>query len=183
MIEQLAKDNAKWLRMAYDICKDRDLSKDLVQDMYIKLYDCQKEINEWYVYVTIKSIFIDGKRKDKEDAVDFAEITIEQAEPELCSHIRLDENYILVKTVFDGMTEPEKKIIKDSYTIGVRELMRKEGYYADQIRFARNKLKQEVWQKLEKRNPQESAMLSRQSQQQSVSSLAQAVTEEKIWLM
>ena len=33
MLEVLAKNNNLWLKMAFDICKDRDTAKDMVQDM------------------------------------------------------------------------------------------------------------------------------------------------------
>jgi hypothetical protein len=44
---------------------NRDKANDLTQDMYVKLHDCTKDINEWYIYVVMKSIFIDEIRANK----------------------------------------------------------------------------------------------------------------------
>ncbi|MBV1928483.1 MAG: sigma-70 family RNA polymerase sigma factor [Gammaproteobacteria bacterium] len=52
--------------MAYNICKNNTIADDLTQDMYIKLYDSGKsydEINEWYVWVTIKNIYLNNIKK------------------------------------------------------------------------------------------------------------------------
>jgi DNA-directed RNA polymerase specialized sigma24 family protein len=64
MLEELAKNHDKWLRMAMSI-RNRDKANDLTQDMYVKLHDCTKDINEWYIYVVMKSIFIDEIRANK----------------------------------------------------------------------------------------------------------------------
>ena len=75
MLEILAKNNTLWLKMAYDISKDRDTAKDMVQDMYLKLHKIDKEINNSYVYFTLKSLYNDSKKqktiKNRIDCVDF----------------------------------------------------------------------------------------------------------------
>jgi DNA-directed RNA polymerase specialized sigma24 family protein len=42
MLEELAKNHDKWLRMAMSICGNRDKANDLTQDMYVKLHDCNQ---------------------------------------------------------------------------------------------------------------------------------------------
>ena len=58
MLEVLAKKDSYWRSIAFNICKDRMLADDLVSEMYIRLMDCKKEINDFYVIVTIKNIFL-----------------------------------------------------------------------------------------------------------------------------
>jgi RNA polymerase sigma factor (sigma-70 family) len=65
MIEQLAKKDTLWRKIAFTICKDKMLADDLVQEMYLKCYDCKKEINDFYIVITIKNIFLDYLRKSK----------------------------------------------------------------------------------------------------------------------
>lgn len=65
MLEELAKKDSYWRKVAYNICKDRMIADDLVQEMYLKLYNSEKVINDWYVAITIKNIFIDNYNKDK----------------------------------------------------------------------------------------------------------------------
>lgn len=65
MLEELSKDDMTWKHYAYLICGDKELSQDLVQDMYIKLYKKEK-VNKRYVYRTLQALFIDHLRKQKE---------------------------------------------------------------------------------------------------------------------
>ena len=65
MLETLCLKDKYWREIAFKICKDRMLADDLVSEMYLKLKDCKKEINDFYVIGTIQSIFIDEIRKNK----------------------------------------------------------------------------------------------------------------------
>ena len=69
MLEQLAKRDKDWRRMALQICGDKMTADDLVQDMYIKFADYDKELNDYYIFFAIRSIFLDGIKKRKLDIV------------------------------------------------------------------------------------------------------------------
>lgn len=69
MLRELSKDDKKWREMAFSICKDRELSDDLTNDMYLKLNNSGKVYKEQkniinLVFTTIKNLFIDHIRKD-----------------------------------------------------------------------------------------------------------------------
>jgi len=64
MIEQLCKKDKFWRIVAYRICKDKFKADDIVQDMYLRLYDCKKEINDFYVIITMKNIFLGNLKKE-----------------------------------------------------------------------------------------------------------------------
>ena len=64
ILQEICKGHSKWVRMAQKF--DYDNAEDLVQEMYIKLYNLNPtEVNEVYIYRTIKSIFIDDYKKKK----------------------------------------------------------------------------------------------------------------------
>jgi DNA-directed RNA polymerase specialized sigma24 family protein len=65
VIETLAKKDDYWRRIAYNICKDKTLADDLVQDMYLKLQDCKKQINDFYVVIVIRNLFLDHIKQTK----------------------------------------------------------------------------------------------------------------------
>ncbi len=65
MLNELAKQNNLWYSYALKICKCEHLANDLVQEMYIKLSNQDKEVNKSFVYLTLKSIFINQKKKEK----------------------------------------------------------------------------------------------------------------------
>lgn len=64
MIEVLAKKHNLWVRMAKGICKDAYLADDIVSEMYLKLQNYNKELNDFYIYVTLKSCYIDWIRNE-----------------------------------------------------------------------------------------------------------------------
>ena len=64
-INELAEHDTKWRSIALRITGNKMSADDLVQDMYLKLMDKDKDINDYYVTMTLKSIFIDGIRKNK----------------------------------------------------------------------------------------------------------------------
>jgi DNA-directed RNA polymerase specialized sigma24 family protein len=65
LLEELCKKDAKWREISFKICKDRMLADDIVQDMYIKLADNKKQINDFYVIIVIRNIFLDHIKKEK----------------------------------------------------------------------------------------------------------------------
>ena len=73
MLEILTKKHSEWMSMAMSICRDKNLAKDLVQDMYLRLNRYidnperimkNDEINSFFVYITLRNLFYDYK-KDK----------------------------------------------------------------------------------------------------------------------
>ena len=69
-INELAIHDTKWRTIALKITGNKMSADDLVQDMYLKLMEVDKDINDYYVTMTLKSIFIDGIRKSKIDSHD-----------------------------------------------------------------------------------------------------------------
>lgn len=59
-INELAEHDVKWREIAFNITKNRTTADDLVQDMYLKLMDKDKDMNSYYVTQTMQSIFIDS---------------------------------------------------------------------------------------------------------------------------
>ena len=64
ILQEICKGHSKWVRMAQKF--DYDNAEDLVQEMYLKIHNLNPtEVNEVYIYRTIKSIFVDGYKKKK----------------------------------------------------------------------------------------------------------------------
>ena len=61
---EICNRHSKWVRMAQKF--DHDNAEDLVQEMYLKIHNLNpNEVNEVYIYRTIKSIFLDDYKKKK----------------------------------------------------------------------------------------------------------------------
>lgn len=68
MLKKLSKNHEEWLRIANGICKDKETAKDLVQDMYITMYETDKkysEVNKWYIYRVMFSAFLNSIKKKR----------------------------------------------------------------------------------------------------------------------
>lgn len=174
ILEELSKRNSEWLNMATKICGNRDQAKDLVQDMYIKLHDKDKDFSPGYVYLTLKSLFIDQTRVKSAvpDTVDLEE--------ELSDNIDMDEqNYEAMILAFTGLKFHEREILRYSYIEGLKPFSRASGISVSTIQIIRKKYKEKVWQHLNERN-QDSETLSSRLQEQLESALARAAKTEGI---
>lgn len=65
MLEQLELKNNKWLKYALYLTKNKDDANDLVQDMYLNLADCKKQINDFFVLTTIRNMFYNNMKRKK----------------------------------------------------------------------------------------------------------------------
>ena len=64
VLKEICNRHSKWIRMAQKF--DYDNAEDLVQEMYLKIHNLNPtEVNEVYIYRTIKSIFLDDYKKKK----------------------------------------------------------------------------------------------------------------------
>ena len=64
ILQEICNRHSKWIRMAKKF--DYDNAEDLVQEMYLKIHNLNPtEVNEVYIYRTIKSIFLDDYKKKK----------------------------------------------------------------------------------------------------------------------
>lgn len=150
MLDLLAKNNNLWLKMAFDICKDRDTAKDMVQDMYIKLYKVDKEINNSYVYFTLKSLFNDSKKqktiKNRIDCVDFNDFDFNLI-AEILDWDQLytiNDFYDRLNIEFNNLRSHEQIIIHHSTDDGLRKFSRESGISIRTITQCKQKLKEKL---------------------------------------
>ena len=120
ILNELAKKDALWRKMALQICKDKDIADELVQEMYIKVSTKTKPLSDGYIFVTLRSLFYDHL-KNKEILVDdFSrfQIIVEEYSEELdIDYIKLTKN----------LTWYERTMFELSTLVGQRELERQTG--------------------------------------------------------
>jgi len=203
-IRELAKHHNKWLETATAICNDPELAKDLVQDMYLKLYDCRNEINAGYVYRTIKSIFIDGIRKNREnnssDFFDMHDTALDifdsrvfyyksknSLDEVLSVHEEEDMHYETLlqdfakQEVFDRLPTYKQIIITHSQEKGVRVFAIQSGINKDTISYIRNDFKKKIClenQKLINQQPDSETLLQKLQQRLGLNHAQDAISEK-----
>jgi DNA-directed RNA polymerase specialized sigma24 family protein len=118
MIYELAKKDAQWRKMSYQICKDRDLADELTQEMYLKLQNKIKPLSDGYIFVTLRSLFYDYLKNNNILIDDFSKFEV------------IDEEYIEgidYTELSKDLTWYERTIFELSTLNGQRALGRETG--------------------------------------------------------
>jgi len=117
MIEKLCIKDKFWRIVAYRICKDKFKADDIVQEMYLKLYDCKKEINDFYVIITMRNIFLQDLKKEKLlipiDWFDFSStqtFEIDDAESDLIKSLKWYEKELIEMSYDKSLREIQKEL-------------------------------------------------------------------------
>jgi DNA-directed RNA polymerase specialized sigma24 family protein len=113
MLKQLSLKDAYWRKIAYSICKDKMLADDIVSEMYIKLHDCKKTINDFYVIVTMKNIFLQEIKTKRTTSIDLY--------PNITDEDRIDFNDI-EQEVLDNVYWVAREYIQLNETMSLREI-------------------------------------------------------------
>ena len=178
MLTKLAEKHNKWLSIAYNLCKCKEASNDIVQDMYLKMYEINKEVDDGYIYFVLRSIFIESKRKQKEFTSDNEKVFMNIIENET-ENKELILN--LLKKSTNDLDAHEKIIIHFSNNLGLREFCRQSGISINLVIKVKRKLKIILWQKTTKY--EELAILSAKLQKQLDLKNVKDVLKEKTFLI
>lgn len=124
IIHELAKKDAQWRKMAFQICKSKDLADELVQNMYIKLSERTIPVSDGYIFVTLRSLFYDSLKNNDILIDDFSKFEVQ--DDEYCEGIDYDE-------LSKDLTWYERTMFEQSTLIGQRELARQTGIHIQTI--------------------------------------------------
>jgi DNA-directed RNA polymerase specialized sigma24 family protein len=139
ILAELAKKDAQWRKMAFQICKDKDLADELVQEMYLKLYQNTNLIKDGYIYTVLRNLFYDYAKQQKDIIVDFSNIEILD-----------DDDYIEpidYKALIKGLTWYERTMFELSTLVGQRELSRQTGIHIQTIHRINKMVKSKIYGK------------------------------------
>lgn len=112
MLHELAKKDKYWRKIAFNICKDKFLADDLVNDMYLALANCNKEINDFYVIVVIKNLFLYHIKQNKM-------IDLELVKEPITEIFEIDDNE---KEILDSLKWWEVELIEMNQQYSLREM-------------------------------------------------------------
>jgi len=141
MLEELSKNHKHWLSIAYQICKDKDYANDLVQDMYLKLYNCDKDINEWYIYRVIKNMYLNALKSNKENyTLDF-DVPISEFDIEPMDDVEI------MNSIFETSPTYRKIIIDKCVQYGIMNFCRESKISYPMVKRNQEYLKTEICQR------------------------------------
>lgn len=122
MLEELAKRDKDWRKMAYQICGCKTTADDLVQDMYIKFANYDKELNDYYIFFALRSLFLDGIKKRKLEIVSSELENLSIKEDDYCKETDFLKELILKEV--EALPYLEREMLKVTQEISQRELSR-----------------------------------------------------------
>jgi DNA-directed RNA polymerase specialized sigma24 family protein len=135
ILDELAKKDAQWRKMAFQICKDKDLADELVQEMYLKLAYNTNLIKDGYIYTVLRNLFYDYTKSNKDILIDFSNIEIIDTE-----YVEPVDYFQLMK----GLTWYERTMFELSTLVGQRELSRQTGIHLQTIHRISKKVKNQI---------------------------------------
>jgi len=135
MLNDLCKHHKELLQMAKKFdCHNFD---DLLQDTYIKLYESGKQFHEidlGYVYLTMRSVFINKYRKQQNEFLldDFSKIEIEESESKNDFKVNLDKLKPVEKQLYYAyfgkkITNDNNEIIAEIKGVNLAKISRETG--------------------------------------------------------
>jgi DNA-directed RNA polymerase specialized sigma24 family protein len=118
MLEELAKKDIQWRQVAFSICKDRSLTDDLVQDMYLKAVKYNKPLNDAYIYFIIKSLFLDHCRKKRKN------VSLEDLHflKDDISTFEIDDSELEIINRYKKLDWKQQQLIEESYYNSLRQI-------------------------------------------------------------
>ena len=129
----IAERHQEWIYMAKSLGLKQVIAEDIVQEMYIKIQlklekgldiTYEDDINTFYIYKTLKSLFIDLKRKGKNITIySMDEVRPENNEKRIniqsyTTDINYDEAYEKIQKELSGMYWYDRKVFELYYYEG-----------------------------------------------------------------
>ena len=134
MLKRFADNDSKYQAYAYKICKCNDRKRDLVNEMYIKLYSILKKepgkkIDDSYIYLMLRSIFLNERKLRKVETVplfpyNFKDIARKDKVSNQVLELRYEVNDVLCDMVFF-----DREILLKTQEESLRDIAKKVGVH------------------------------------------------------
>lgn len=122
ILEELSKKDKLWRSISFNICKDKFLADDLVNEMYIKVYDISLkrniETNDYYIAKIILNLFLDNIKENKKTVTNYDLSSLNNIENEF----ELNDNET---DIINNLSFIEKELILLNEELSYREIQRK----------------------------------------------------------
>jgi DNA-directed RNA polymerase specialized sigma24 family protein len=146
VLEELSKKDKFWRQVAYNISKDKDIADELVQEMYIKMHDFKKDVNDFYIIIVIRNLFLDLCRKKKR-FVNIDDINISNG-----AVFELDDYHNDIINSAKNLKFYELELLDMSGEHSLRDLSKRYNINYQTINRIITKAKTKIWQEVEKNN-------------------------------
>jgi hypothetical protein len=114
----IANKHNNWIEIVQSFGCSKETSEDIVQEMYIKIHKkltngldiiYDKDINYYYIFKTLKSLFLDLKRKEKNiTIINIEDLNIDMSDID----VNYDKIYDKIKKELDKMFWYDRKVFE-----------------------------------------------------------------------
>ncbi len=144
-LQEIALHDSKWRSIALKITKNEAHADDIVQEMYLKLADKKEEVNDYYITLTLESVYIDYHKKvGSQISYNSSELTDSDFLSNYDSFEATDEERDILDRI-NELSYVQKEILEESYDRSIREIA--EEYEINRM-FVYRRLKEAVEQVL-----------------------------------
>ena len=128
ILDQLSKQDSKWRQIAFQICKDKQLADDLVNDAYLRVINLT-ECDERLFKKTLKNLFIDYIRKQNKLVDTVRETTYEPNTYNISDYEQkvINRFYklpILDQELIKGHADQSFRLLSENYGIDFQKIRR-----------------------------------------------------------
>ena len=121
ILNSVSKKDAKWREIAFNICKDKQDADDLVQDMYLRLYNYKVENwNYSFVILVMWNLFKDKKRsyyyRNTVTYLDFYELVTKDEE------FSFNDDDLLILEQIKKLSEDDRKLLELNYDLSASRI-------------------------------------------------------------
>lgn len=110
MLHKVSKKHNKWLKLAKNLCNNKTDAEDIVQDMYLKLLNINKELNDAYICRIITNMVYDKTRSNRKTVSVDSNILANIIESN--NTVQEETKHIDYKLLYKGLSEIQKEIIQ-----------------------------------------------------------------------
>ena len=121
-LQEIAEFDSKWRSIALKITKNEAHADDIVQEMYLKLADKKEEVNDYYITLTLESVFIDYHKKfGMPPSYESQEIEDYEFQSNEGNFEATDEEQQLLDKI-DNLSYTQKELLSEAYDRSLREI-------------------------------------------------------------
>ncbi len=121
MLEELAKKDKRWREVAINICKCKDLADEIVNQMYLRIYDLnpdKEKLSEWYIITTLRNLFLSHCKQVKHISIE----TLYYLPDEQTDSTFSDEELELLLIANNKLKWWEKQLLIESWDKSLRQI-------------------------------------------------------------
>lgn len=146
-LKEVALNDKEWRAYTFTICKDKDLTHDIVQNMYLKVNEIDKDIDKFYILAMLRNSLINHYKKQSKKKEVSLELTKEIQNN--YTDYEPTDNEIQIFNNFKKQKWYRQILIEESYDTSIRKIADKYninyGFVFREIKEARKEiLKNEI---------------------------------------